>query len=537
MKRVFKTPPKLALAKENAIRLFPEFQIIIFGFSDVEFHGDPREVTMAVDAKLRLYHNPLFIEQRSIEDLTAIVLHEAHHVFLQHSRRGEMLGMEWSWRNGEKWRVDLFNKCLDCAIYDCLKEIPGIEIPKDHYHAGEFKLANNKSGEWYFHKLEEKFYEKARDRNRLGGNQFQEAPKDGKPRSVDERIMVGTPGGAPKPSPSGGNSEGETTSPGSGGNPGEASGGSPGQGTSQGSETSSPGQSGNADGGGGSADQNDMGGNESQAGGGGNADSNAESDLTGLGPKVEWGGSCGDGVARDYEIEEGSPEDKEVPGLGEYEQRMIIKKTAEIIMTRGSGVGDTVRGYCEEILKPVSNPRRDFLARVRKKVGSLHGYEEWSYKRPSRRTDWKTGIIRPSTRSPVPRMTIIVDTSGSMNSKDIGLAMGLLIKIFRTFRIDKTRVIVGGADIAAASYVRNPKNINFRGGGGTDMGKIIKKACRETPRPDLVICITDCITPWCHKESCNGVDVVIAATRDSKYHAQEARDHGLEVVEIYDRAK
>ena len=109
----------------------------------------------------------------------------------------------------------------------------------------------------------------------------------------------------------------------------------------------------------------------------------------------------------------------------------------------------------------------------------------------------------PSNVAPLPRITVIVDTSGSMSQDDLGLALGMIRKVLNSFRIrDGIKVITGDAKGQTKQLcLSDPRRIELTGGGGTNMAAIIAEALQARPQPQMILVCTDGWTPWPSGES------------------------------------
>lgn len=74
-----------------------------------KYHPDLR--TAGVDACWRLYFNPEFVMQSSIELLSAIIEHEIWHLLLNHHRVSEDAGIP-------EWAATVWNIAADCEIHN-----------------------------------------------------------------------------------------------------------------------------------------------------------------------------------------------------------------------------------------------------------------------------------------------------------------------------------------------------------------------------------------------------------------------------------
>jgi predicted metal-dependent peptidase len=123
-------------------------------------------------------------------------------------------------------------------------------------------------------------------------------------------------------------------------------------------------------------------------------------------------------------------------------------------------------------------------------------------------------MLLPTSVQPIPRVTVIVDTSGSMDKRDLGLSLGLVGKVLNTFRIrDGIKVVCGDTQAVKATRVFDPRQVSLVGGGGTDMGEVIRNVAAQKPKPQLIVVCSDGYTPWCERLP---VPVVACLTNEAK---------------------
>jgi predicted metal-dependent peptidase len=230
-----------------------------------------------------------------------------------------------------------------------------------------------------------------------------------------------------------------------------------------------------------------------------------------VGGQCHPGGSCSDGRQRSWELP--GPEESDVPGMKPHEQDMIVRETAQRISDKQAGTGSGAWDrWAKSVLTPRVDPRLAFLRHVRAAVESTSGQGDYSYRRPNRRGE-RRDVVLPSPVQPIPRITVIVDTSGSMDERDLGLSLGLIGKVLNTFRVrDGIRVVCGDTKQVHAARVFDPRNVRLAGGGGTDLGRVVREVAAQKPRPQLIVVCTDGGTPWCEPV---GVPVVVCLTCES----------------------
>jgi predicted metal-dependent peptidase len=104
----------------------------------------------------------------------------------------------------------------------------------------------------------------------------------------------------------------------------------------------------------------------------------------------------------------------------------------------------------------------------------------------------------PSLLKPLPTIAIVIDTSGSVADSELGTALGETAGILKAGGAKGNRINVYSCDAAVhtAQNVCAAEQITLAGGGGTDLREGIRRAQATTPRPDVIVVITDGHTPW-----------------------------------------
>lgn len=186
---------------------------------------------------------------------------------------------------------------------------------------------------------------------------------------------------------------------------------------------------------------------------------------------------------------------------------------AEAIEAKGGGSGGW-SSFIQNILHPRIDPKTLLTMAIRQAVDQVSGgHDDTTYRRPSRRQSIG-GVIRPSRVALIPRICVIVDSSGSMSQKDLGYALGLIGKVLSGFRLrDGVQVMIGDTSVQSCEKVFDPKRLSIKGGGGTEMDRLIVEAAKLTPQPQLIVVATDGYTAW--PRQAVGVPVVACLTRES----------------------
>lgn len=206
-------------------------------------------------------------------------------------------------------------------------------------------------------------------------------------------------------------------------------------------------------------------------------------------------GSACDGQVRGYEVH--SP----APGLDEGGAQSVRERVAIEFRghqaERGQLPGEWQR-WVKHVLDPVVDWRLALSAGVRRGLGWASGHTDYTYSRVSRRHAASPRVVLPAMRRRVPRVAVVVDTSGSMDDGLLAQALAEVDGVLKSGGIADNDITVLAVDAAVheVSRVRDASAVRLGGGGGTDMTVGIHAALSSTPRPELVIVLTDGETPW-----------------------------------------
>lgn len=208
-------------------------------------------------------------------------------------------------------------------------------------------------------------------------------------------------------------------------------------------------------------------------------------------------GSCAHGKQQPWEL---GPPSQENPGISEAEGSILLRKVASEVQEWAKARGEVPgwwRRWAEEILSPQIPWQRLLAAEVRHACMQIQvGMSDFTYRRPSRRQSASSDVILPSLYQPVPNAKVVVDTSGSMSEKELACALAEVKGVLRALGTSVTIIACDAAVHVVKRVVAQHELRNvLEGGGGTDMGVGIEKAL-EKPKPDLVVVLTDGLTPW-----------------------------------------
>ncbi|MEU1982006.1 VWA-like domain-containing protein [Nocardia sp. NPDC019395] len=204
-------------------------------------------------------------------------------------------------------------------------------------------------------------------------------------------------------------------------------------------------------------------------------------------------GSGADGLDREWEL---GPDGAD--GLSEQERDAVRFRVAQGIVGRPGNAPQGWRRWADEALHP-PQPWRDLLGAAIRSAASAPGAgADYTYGRPARRSAGLPGIVLPSLRRTPPRVSVIIDTSGSVSDAELGSALLEVAAISRAVGGRRDLVTVLSCDAAAriAQPLCRAEGIPLVGGGGTDLRTGFAKALRARPHPDVIVVLTDGQTPW-----------------------------------------
>lgn len=230
-------------------------------------------------------------------------------------------------------------------------------------------------------------------------------------------------------------------------------------------------------------------------------------------PMMGSGGSGGDGLPKPWE--QGPPSGKR-PGKTEYEQDLLARKVAQAIERQMAKDRGTVPGcwqrFANQVLKPKVDPCRELEAAVKHAIDATYGFGNHTWRKLNRRIPQGGGPL-PAHIKPIPRITILVDTSGSMDQSDLAMAMGIIGGVLKGLPTrEGLRVVAADTHVQNSQKVFRVDSVELAGGGGTDVGAVIEECARMVPHPDVILAVTDGYTPWPSEPV--GPKVVACLTRE-----------------------
>ena len=208
-------------------------------------------------------------------------------------------------------------------------------------------------------------------------------------------------------------------------------------------------------------------------------------------------GSGADGLRRSYN----RSTDRDLGAVDKFEaqeiRRIVAIEFRDHVKQRGTDPGDALR-WVADVLEPETPWEPMLTAAVRRAVGWAAGRGDFTYQKPSRRASSTPGIVLPGQHRPVPRVSIIIDTSGSVDDGLLARALGEVDGVITALGIPGANLTIYSVDAAVhtTQNLRSAKDAKLVGAGGTDLRIGLGAIEEQRPRPDIVIVFTDGDTPW-----------------------------------------
>jgi predicted metal-dependent peptidase len=512
-----KVPIELVDARLAACRVWPEASHVIMSMVPVAVPDLARKAagSIAVDQYWRLYYDPVWLLNEKPAQRIATLLHETGHCLAKHHVRGKRVVPPDDKQGWLDW-----NYAADMSVWQLVGHT-GMPVPENGVTHDKYGFPADLAAEQYLRlRKQQREDEQAADEQAADEDQ-----DDAQPQGDQEDDNAGQPDEQTTPSPDTDSHQPDAeTEPGGQGSevPDECdSGTGTGEASQGGTDEAGAEQPGTPDG----SDESSSGDTGEPTGG--------ESS------QPVMGGSCADGQRREWELEppqgDGAASPEAVPAVEQWQQEILIRNVAE--RAAASGRGDAAGGWKELVdtyREPKLDPRRLLQKALAKRLGTLtNGSGKFTYRRTARRPS-QGGMLRPRNFQPVPRILVIIDTSGSMNTEDLSLGVGLVAKCLNGLRLqDGVHVIAGDTLPQWDAQVFDPRKIELVGRGGTDMAAIIEHAAsqKQNERPELIVVVTDGETGW--PENDVRIPVVAAITRKSEHAGYFTVPEWIESVNLY----
>lgn len=192
-----------------------------------------------------------------------------------------------------------------------------------------------------------------------------------------------------------------------------------------------------------------------------------------------------------------SKESEENKGLHKAISSITLNKAA------GSEAGTLARYAKEALVEKI--PWQTLLhSSIATQVSWLRGHSDYSMSNPKQ----KSNIIYPTLKDPVVRVSIIIDTSGSIGEEELNEFLSHTRDILSSLAIPRATVICWDCNLQSEQDINNIHKIDFKGGGGTNMMAAIKYASKTNC--DIIVVFTDGECEWNNIEIRQKVILVIS---------------------------
>ncbi|MFI5801511.1 VWA-like domain-containing protein [Streptomyces sp. NPDC051561] len=240
---------------------------------------------------------------------------------------------------------------------------------------------------------------------------------------------------------------------------------------------------------------------------------------------MEWldCGSGADGSARPWDL---GPDGAD--GLTPQQSDAVRFRVAQGIKGRPGDAPEGWRRWAKEAFHP-PQPWRELLgAAIRAAASAAGSGDDYTYGRPARRAASLPGVVLPNLRRTPPRVSVVIDTSGSVSDTELGTALLEVAAIARA--VGGRRDLVSVVSCDAAARVAHPlcraEGIPLVGGGGTDLRSGFTTALRGQYRPDVIVVLTDGQTPWpSSRPSCRTVVGLFPRPHESGFVDEDDPDY------------
>lgn len=177
----------------------------------------------------------------------------------------------------------------------------------------------------------------------------------------------------------------------------------------------------------------------------------------------------------------------------------------------GNVPGGMLRWAAEQLGVPELPWQQVLRGLISRGMETAAGRADYTMRRPSRRPSGD--LVRPSMHSPVPKVAVVIDTSGSMSQDDLTAAMREAQGAIQAVGASMHILACDTESVDGVQHVKSIGEVVLKGGGGTDMVAGIATAIMIDP--DVVVVMTDGYTPW--PPNPVGVPVIIVLIGDGPF--------------------
>ena len=222
-------------------------------------------------------------------------------------------------------------------------------------------------------------------------------------------------------------------------------------------------------------------------------------------------GSCASGIPEPWET-------TQPKGEGALHRELLCQTFAREVReakARGDIPGNSILELAESITAPPKVSWRRLIGGAVRGALSAPGKVDYTRSHPSRRQQCTPDVLRPALVQPIPKIAVVLDSSGSMSQTNLTDALIEIRGVLQALGIASpvSIIVCDSAVHAGVQSIWKVSQITISGGGGTDMGVGLREAVRA--RPDLVIVATDGYTNWPRCNPCRCPAIVLLIGNDS----------------------
>jgi predicted metal-dependent peptidase len=204
-------------------------------------------------------------------------------------------------------------------------------------------------------------------------------------------------------------------------------------------------------------------------------------------------GDGGEGKGEGNERQKNAKKQPEISESGKLpDWKRLVSEALAFAKQRGKAPLGMDR-YIEDVLFPKQNWKELLYRYITAEIPT-----DYDYSRPSKKF-YATGIYLPRLMKENIDIVAVIDTSGSIDKKDLEDFMAEVVGITKSFSNIHVTLLVCDTKIQAEYEIKNGFNvndINMKGGGGTDITCIRDWIAENKPYTKLWVYLTDGVTEF-----------------------------------------
>lgn len=174
-----------------------------------------------------------------------------------------------------------------------------------------------------------------------------------------------------------------------------------------------------------------------------------------------------------------------------------VAQAAERMQSKSAGsVPASLVTLLPQLMPPQRQLSWDDLLRnsLRSTASSVRGAYDLTYARPHKKAFVRDEeVVQPGSFGFIPEVTVIVDTSGSMDEDLLKKCLGVIAGMLDELSVDDVELATADTEIQSRKKVSRyslVNNFKLEGGGGTDFAEPLREIARPEP-PGMVVYLTD----------------------------------------------